>query len=168
MRTLIVTAVVGLALAAAGTAGAGGIATVGVSPAPPDEAGTPWNARLTVLQHGVTPLDNVQPVLTIRNADTGATQQFRARPTGESGVYETTVKFPEAGTWTYEVWDGFTEYGGARTHTFAPITISGADGTSWGPIWATAGAILLGMALIAGLVLAARRRRPRPDLAPTH
>ena len=163
MRTLIVIAMAGLALATAGAAGSGGFATVGVSPMPPDDAGTPWNVNLKVLQHGRTPLDGVVPMITIRNASTGETKSFTATPTGTSGMYRATVTFPSNGTWTYEINDGFTQ-----THTFAPVTLSGDGGDSSAPIWAISGAVALGMALLAGLVLFARRRRPRPDLAPTH
>ena len=49
---------------------------------------------------------------------------FRARPTGRTGVYRARVVFPNAGMWRYEVYDAFTEYGGARTHTFAPVKIA--------------------------------------------
>jgi hypothetical protein len=48
---------------------------------------------------------------------------FSARPTSRTGVYRARVVFPSAGTWRYEVFDAFTEYGGARTHKFAPVRI---------------------------------------------
>jgi hypothetical protein len=31
-----------------------------------------------------------------------------------------------SGTWRYEICDGFTQYGGARTHTFAAVKIAPA------------------------------------------
>jgi hypothetical protein len=49
---------------------------------------------------------------------------FKARPTGRLGVYRARIVFPSAGTWRYEVFDGFTAFGGARTHKFAPVKIA--------------------------------------------
>ena len=52
---------------------------------------------------------------------------FKARPTSRVGVYRARVVFPGAGTWRYEVYDAFTEYGGARTHRFKPVEIAPSD-----------------------------------------
>ena len=61
MRKLVVT-VVALAVLVPATALAGGWATVQLSSTPKGaKAGVPWVVNLTVLQHGVTPLENVQP-----------------------------------------------------------------------------------------------------------
>ena len=159
MRVPIIGAVVALALIVAGAAGAGGWATVGVSPDPPDAAGTAWNVKLRVLQHGRTPLDGVKPSITIRNVDTGEAKTFAARPAGEPGMYRADVKFPSAGTWRYEVNDGFTEYGGGQTHTFAPVEIApGGDSSS--PTWTIAGTAVLGLAFAALLLAGLRPRRP--------
>lgn len=160
MRIYLLGTVMAAALVLAGIAGAGGWATVGVAPMPPDggEAGATWEPRLTILQHGRTPLDGVQPSITIRNDDTGATQTFPARPTGTSGVYAARVVFPKSGTWRYEIADGFS-----GTHTFAPITLA-ADGGGGGVpalAWLAAAA---GLALGA-LLLLARRLRRQPELA---
>jgi hypothetical protein len=84
-------------------------------------AGTPWNVTVTVLQHGQTPLAGVQPTITIRKGTRALV--FRARPTGEIGAYRARVVFPKAGMWRYSVYDAFTEYGGAKVHTYAPIRI---------------------------------------------
>jgi hypothetical protein len=112
-----------LALAVPAAALAGGWATVRLASTPKGvTAGTPWNARVTVLQHGVTPLEHVRPVVRIRKGTTRLA--FPARPTRTSGVYAARVVFPSAGVWRYAVWDGFVEYGGARTHTFAPVRIA--------------------------------------------
>jgi hypothetical protein len=86
-----------------------------------------------VLQHGLAsqPLCCLSPTVTIRKVAARTTsgrsvfsKTFRARPTGRTGVYRARVIFPTAGTWRYEVFDGFTQYGGARTHTFAPVRIT--------------------------------------------
>jgi hypothetical protein len=129
------------ALVLAGTAAAGGWATVKLSSLPKGlSAGEPWIVDITVLQHGRTPLAGVRPVVTIhkvtartttassRNATIVKSPTFVARPTARMGVYRARVVFPSAGTWRFEVYDGFTEYGGARTHRFAPVKIA-ARGT---------------------------------------
>ena len=133
-RSLLVVAAAS-ALAFAATAAAGGWATVQLSSTPRGlSAGEPWVVNITVLQHGRTPLDGLRPTLTIRkslpriNSGVGAgrltTRTFAARPTGRTGVYRARVVFPSAGTWRYEVYDGFVRYNGARTHHYAPVTIA--------------------------------------------
>ena len=165
-RFIAVTAVAALGLALAGTAAAGGWATVGLSSLPAGvDPGEPWHVELTVLQHGKTPLAGVEPTVTIRNKDTGATRTFAAKPTERVGVYAARVVFPSSGTWTYEVYDGFGQYGGAETHTFAPITIgglpAGGDGAPLG--WTIGGTSALVAAL---LLLMAWPRLRRAAAAP--
>lgn len=160
MRKLVL-AGVAAALALPAAAGGGGWATVGVAPLPPDGAGpgARWTPTLTVLQHGRTPLDGVQPVVTIRNPGTGATRSFRATPTGEPGQYRAEVVFPAEGSWAYAIEDGFS-----RTHTFAPIRIGAARADFPVSRGVAAAAALAGM-LAAAFLLAGRRRRPAPALA---
>jgi hypothetical protein len=134
MRRLLIVALAAGALVQAGTASAGCWATVGLAP-PPDgiTPGDTWTARMTVLQHGRTPLPDAktaQPTLTIRN-DSGATRTFVARPTKDPTVFEAAVVFPSAGSWRYEVFDGFTTWQGepapcAQTHTFSAVAVGGA------------------------------------------
>jgi hypothetical protein len=135
MRKALIIVAAAVALACAGTAVAGGWATVKLSSLPKGmSAGEPWVVEITVLQHGLAsqPLCCLSPTLTIRkvaaprstSARSAVSKTFRARPTGRTGVYRARVVFPSAGTWRYEVWDGFTRYGGARTHTFAPVRIA--------------------------------------------
>ena len=54
-------------------------------------------------------------------------KSFAATPTGKTGIYHATVRFPAEGSYSYEVYDGFTQYGGAQTHTFKPVAIGPAD-----------------------------------------
>jgi hypothetical protein len=86
-----------------------------------------------VLQHGLAtqPLCCLRPTVTIRRVGpirslsaAAKPLTFKARATSRIGVYRARVVFPTAGMWRYEVWDGFTEYGGARTHTFKPVKIA--------------------------------------------
>jgi hypothetical protein len=132
-KSLIVAAAV--ALVCASTAVAGNWATVKLSSSPKGMSATePWVVNITVLQHGLAsqPLCCLKPTVTIRKVapvrSTAVSLKrsltFAARPTTRPGVYRARVVFPSAGTWRYEVWDGFVEYGGARTHTFAAVKIA--------------------------------------------
>jgi YtkA-like protein len=120
-RALIATAVAAVAAALVLPAGAaaGGFATVGLSSLPDGTPpGTPWRVTLTILQHGRTPLTDVEPTVRIRSADGKTTRTFAAKPAGKAGVYTADVVFPAAGRWRYSVADGFSQ-----THTFAPVAI---------------------------------------------
>ncbi len=166
MRTLLLTLAAVGALAVAGAASAGGWATAGVSPPPDDPtAGSTWQAKITILQHGNadTPLTGISPTMSLVGKG-GKKVTFPAKPTDTPGVYVAAVKFPSAGSWSYEVYDGFGEYGGAQTHTFAPISVSGAAGSGGFdlPSLPVSAAILFGLALVIALALGMRRVRPRP------
>jgi YtkA-like len=136
-----------LALAAPTSAFAGGWATAGLSP--PDGgvgAGDTWNAQVNILQHGETPLSGLSPTVTIRNTTTGEAKTFAAKPTDEAGVYAAKVVFPSEGKWSYEVYDGFSQYGDAQTHTFGPVDIGTGGGGSL-PVFGIIG--IVGLALVA-------------------
>jgi hypothetical protein len=159
-KLLLVLAVAAVAVPAAG---AGGWATVGLSSLPPVGLGPEdtWKVDITVLQHGQTPLAGVTPIVRIRDDGGQVVDTFTATPTGKPGVYHAEVTFPGEGTYAYEVYDGFTTYGGARTHTFKPVAIgAGDDGLPYGWLALALGAAL---ALAAGTVLALRRRTPAPE-----
>jgi hypothetical protein len=146
MRTLVLTLAAAAALAVAGTASAGGWATAGVSPPPDDPtAGSTWDAKITLLQHGQTPLVGMQPTISLLGGG-GERKTFAAKPTDEPGVYLAKVKFPAAGSWSYEVYDGFTQYGGAKTHTFGSVDIGTGGGRSL-PAFGIIG--IVGLALVA-------------------
>ena len=149
----------GLALAALlvpAAATAGGFATVQLSslPAGTDAGGT-WTPTMTILQHGVTPLDGLQPAVRITD-EAGQIQSITARPAGEPGTYVADVRFPTAGTWRYEIWDGFSQ-----THTYSPVTIVGGRGGSF-PAAPVGGIVLAALAVVGALVVLFRRRRPGP------
>ena len=119
MRKLVVTALA-LAVVLPATAFGGGWATVKLSSTPKgSKAGVPWVVQLTVLQHGVTPLENVQPH--VRIVQGTLARQFLARPTATTGVYRARVVFPRKGTWRWSIWDGFS-----RTHTYKAVRIAPA------------------------------------------
>jgi hypothetical protein len=155
-------ALVAIALALPASALAGGFATVQLSTLP---TGTPqggtWSPELTVLQHGVTPLDGLAP--TVRLYDSaGVATEFDARPTGEPGVYTVDVVFPAGGTWRYEIFDGFSQ-----THTYAPVTISGGTGPDSFPVLPVAAGVAAAALLLAAIafLLVRRRRGALPPVA---
>jgi len=92
------------------------------------------------------------------------THTFSAKPTGRPGVYRVSVVFPSAGTWSYQVDDGFIS---ATPHTFPPAeigralaqapaaTTGGGDGGV--PRWPAIPGVILLLASVA-LLLADRRR----------
>lgn len=116
MKRLLVIAAV--SLVAAPVAAAGGWATVSLSSTPDGiRAGRVWDVRLTVLQHGMRPLDGVEPRVQLRRGKT--TRTFVARPTGRPGVYRARVVFPASGTWRWQIDDGF-----GRVHSYYPVEIA--------------------------------------------
>jgi hypothetical protein len=155
-RLLLVLAVAAVAVPAAG---AGGFATVGLSSLPTGTpAGGTWSVDLTVKAHGQTPIHGITPVVRIRNGD--ATREFVAVATDQTGVYRADVVFPASGTWSYEIWDGYTQ-----THTYKPVEIGAPAGGSF-PTIPVAG-IALALLLGAALLLFVRRNRTAPHPAGT-
>jgi hypothetical protein len=134
---------------------AGGWATVTLSSTPTAEH---WVVDLTVLQHGRTPLDDLQPVVTIANGKTS--KDFAAKPTGKRGTYRADVVFPTAGRWTYQIDDGFIS---ELPHTYPPVQIAEqAAAGDGGPnlLWLIGGIALLLAALVL-LIRARPVRRPQ-------
>jgi hypothetical protein len=150
---------VGLLLVFAPAAHAGGWATVSLSSTP---TGKSWPVDITVLQHGRTPLNDVQPIVTIRNGDT--IKDFAAKPTGKPGVYHAEVVFPAAGRWSYQIDDGFISQ---MPHTYPPVQIGEAPASATsdgGPnlLWLVPGVALL---LIAAALLIGPRLGRKPQAA---
>ena len=146
-------------------AAAGGFATVQLSSTPTGtKAGTPWSVDLTVLQHGVTPLDGMEPLITISERLQPRSRSLPRRR-AQPGVYHADVVFPEAGTWTWTIWDGFSQ-----THTYklrcevAPAGDSVGTGTDGISIWLAglAGAAALAIGAVMVVMTAKRRSRPSP------
>lgn len=177
--TLFIATALAVALAAPATSLAGGWATVGLSSLPegtqPREV---WMVDLTVLQHGRTPLEGVQPRVLIRGARGGDEKAFHAKPTERAGVYRAHVAFPSAGRWTYAVDDDFSQVhqlgsvrigagGESATAATADARPTSAAPTDPGDGVTLAGAlgIALGAGLLAALFTAALRRRGAPKPA---
>jgi hypothetical protein len=119
MRKLVVVIAVFTVLAPA-AALAGGWATVQLSSTPTGaRAGVPWVVDLTVLQHGRTPLAGIRPEVQVSQGT--LSRSFLAKPTVKVGVYRARVVFPRAGTWSWQIWDGFS-----RTHTYKQVKVTRA------------------------------------------
>ena len=101
---------------------AGGWATVQLSSTPQGiHAGEVWDVRLTVLQHGRTPLVGVTPAVQIASGRRSHT--FAARPTATTGVYrarESSSRPPAAGAGR-----SMTDSGGSTP--ISPFASRGAD-----------------------------------------
>ena len=126
MRLAVALLAVAAALVAAGSAQAGGWATVGLAPLPDDtDAGATWRPDITVLQHGETPLGGLSPTITIRESGGGVERRFTATETDTAGVYAAEVVFPSAGEWFVHVETGWW---GEGDLTFGPVAIGDAPG----------------------------------------
>lgn len=159
-KLLLVLAVAAIAVPGAS---AGGWATVGLSSLPPSDLGAneAWPVDITVLRHGRTPLSGVTPVVTVRDGGGRPVGTFDGEPTGKPGVYRAVVRFPGEGRYSYEVYDGFVAYGGAKTHTFKPVEIGAPAGSFPFLPLGLALALALGLAGVAVAYLR-RGREPAP------
>jgi len=65
-------------------------------------AGEPFNIGFTVLQHGKTPMDGLDPTIT---ATSPQSESFvvHAKPEGETGHYAATLTFPTEGSWNWSI-----------------------------------------------------------------
>jgi hypothetical protein len=114
-------------LVPAEVAQAGGWATVELGETPSGlQPGTPWRVELIVKQHGITPMADVTPSITIVSPK-GAERTFAARPTAQVGHYVATVEFPSAGTWSARISDGFTD---AVPHLISTLSVGGDPATA--------------------------------------
>jgi hypothetical protein len=166
MRYLIVFAALATALVASPTACAGGWATIGFEPLPVGLApGDPWNPEIRILQHGLTPLDGLEPTLKITHTASGEEQRFAAAPTGEPGMYATEVVFSREGSWTVFIDSGF----GESTLSYGPVQIDADESSAaaasggrdyTGPILGFGVLVLAAVAVVVFGVTRQRRLRP--------
>ena len=168
MRRLFVATVFAALMALPGVAVAGGTAVVDLSSTPAGIApGEPWTVDITVLQHGLHPVAGAKPSITVRNAQTGEQIEYPAKATVKKGVYRARVVFPTAGSWIYEVYDGFEKYGGAKTHTFPAADIGNAGAADAArpaaerafPLWSAGIWAFAGIAAFVLVVVVSRRRK---------
>jgi len=123
-KLFVLVATVVAALALAGVAQAGCMATVGLSSLPKagHPAGKPWVVTIRVLQHGRSPMSDAKPEVRIRNA-AGKLFVFKGKKTATVGSYRARVVFPTAGRYSLGVYDGFPVKECARVHTFKSVLI---------------------------------------------
>ena len=131
------------------------------------EPGNPWNVEITLV-NPPRPLRRGEPRLTIQSSSTGETTTYNSEPTRNPGVYRVRAVFPEAGTYSYWVTGGGSEptvtIGGAGASQPGPSTHAerqSAPDSDSSPVWP------VGLALLATLPVAVRRRYPVPVLAVT-
>jgi mono/diheme cytochrome c family protein len=85
---------------------AGGWATITVKELPEYVvAGQPTELAFTIRQHGVSPLDELAPVIEAKNGK-GAVKAA-ARPGRGAGEYEAALTLPDAGEWKVTIHSGF-------------------------------------------------------------
>jgi hypothetical protein len=173
----------GLVLALATPASAGGWA-VSTLDAPPGQlaAGQDHQIGFTIRQHGVTPV-NLAPAdgaVGIRMVSaSGETFTFLAEQQGAVGHYVATVKVPTAGSWSWEVLQGWfqpqslgsidvTEGGGPASQTPASQTPASPASTASGvEAWRIAAVVVAGLLVLAVLAeLVIGRRKHRRAAAP--
>jgi len=114
MRRVLLLTVLAVSLTAT-TAQAGGWAAFSLSE--PTGARV-WSPELTLMQHGVRPLDGVEPAIVIERD--GVRRSFRGTPSGRPGGYRFRVVFPDAGRWAVTLDDGFSQ-----SHDVGPVDVRG-------------------------------------------
>jgi cytochrome c oxidase subunit 2 len=126
-------------------------------------AGETIRLGFVVRQHGVTPVNTVQPYLLAYNAETGDRLEIEAVQEGPIGHFVVEVVFPSAGKWTWEI---RPEPFGPAPWQFEPLIVGPAQSAPvqtspapaarpWPAGW------LAGLALLAGggLLVAMRQKR---------
>lgn len=107
---------------------AGGYAVVHLDEEPGEALeATPWRFGFMVLQHGVTPISDVVPVVRARHRETGEVVTATGVQEGAVGHFIAEVTFPRAGEWKWSI-----EPQPYAETTFAAIT---ARNASAGRFW---------------------------------
>jgi len=97
-----------LVLAPLTLASVGGWATITVKDLPDYVvAGQPTELAFTIRQHGVTPMDELAPVIEAKSSTGEA--KVKARPGRAPGEYHATVTLSEPGDWKLTIHSGFGE-----------------------------------------------------------
>ena len=168
MRTLIkgslsLALLGGLLALTTATALAGGYAEALISGGDePPTAGEEREVRVTLLQHGVTPVDWGQVMITATLPGTGERVSVPATSLGD-GEWAATLSFPSAGDWQLRVVHDQLE-----TPQATSFSVAAAPGAAWLPGAASlAGMLLAAVVLIGAARLLAGRGRPASVEAPT-
>ena len=123
-------------------------------------SGGTWTPKIFVKQHGITPLEGLQPVVMIEETGSGESTKFLAAAGSEPGVYHADVVFPSAGDWRVTILSGF----GDSQVTYGPVAIGEAGprgGASPCPVIGF-GVLALAVLGIVGALVARRARRLTP------
>lgn len=107
LLTLLLLSGLLVAGAPSGRAGAGGWAVTTLDELPPIAAGDTVPVGFVIRQHGVTPVALDADVGVEVRSPSGASGYFAAAPDGPVGHYVARVTFPEAGTATWTVHQGW-------------------------------------------------------------
>ena len=162
MRVIAVVGALVCALVVPTLASAGGWASVGFEPLPDGtDAGETWEATIFVKQHGITPLEGLQPVVMLEKTGSGESTTFLATADEEAGVYHADVVFPAAGDWRVTILSGF----GDSKATYGPVTIGepGAGGGASEPSQVIGfGVLALAVLGVFGVFAVRRSRRLTP------
>ena len=161
MRVIAVVGALVCVLVVPTLASAGGWASVGFEPLPDGtEAGGTWNATIFVKQHGITPLEGLQPVVMIEKAGSTESSKVFATPGDEPGVYHADVRFPSAGDWRVTILSGF----GESKATYGPVAIGGPAAGGGSEPLPVIGFAVLALAVVGafGVLVARRSRRLTP------
>jgi len=158
-------AAVAATLILVGTAVAGGWANAVMDepPSDPPSAGEPITIGFTLLQHGVSPVNDPAPTVTVRNAASGEERSVTATQEGASGHWVAVITFPSEGTWRYEVTHDLI----VGMNGFNPVTVGGAGSAAPASTATSAAAtqplnylalgLLLTLAIAAAFILSRRR-----------
>jgi hypothetical protein len=152
-----------LILASAALAGGWANAVMDESPSDPPSAGEPITIGFTLLQHGITPVNDPAPTVTVRNAATGEELSVTATQEGASGHWVAVITFPSDGTWRYEVTHDLI----VGMNGFNPVTVGSAapaaaastatSAAAAQPLAVLVLALLLTLAVAAAFILSRRR-----------
>jgi hypothetical protein len=162
-RLLAFPIAIGASLVLATAVLAGGWASVAISDPPADPtAGGETVIDLTVLQHGVTPIDWIGLTVVATNAATGETVSAVAKPVRQ-GQYRATLTFPSAGDWSlaFASSDLVMEGNGSLAVAVgAPVAATGgaSDAAASAPMIALGLLVIAFLATFAIMVIRDRRR----------
>lgn len=158
--SLVLTFVV--VLFAAGPVAAGGWAVTTLDSIPAATANQTVEIGFTIRQHGVTPVNPDGDVGIVFRSANGEEHFFDAEPVGPVGHYVTEVTFPDTGSWTWAVRQGwFAEQALGPIELASSKAVSASGDYRW-PGWVRVGlpalAVLFAAAAIFDLTSQRRRR----------
>lgn len=148
-----------------GSASAGGWAVTTLDSVPRAIANETVDIGFTIRQHGVTTVNPDGEVGIAFRSKGGQEHFFAAAPVGETGHYVAEVTFPDEGTWTWMVRQGWFSEQVLGPIDIAPAEgLTAAEGYRW-PRWIRFGLPTLALLFGAGAIHDSGRVRRRRALA---